>query len=334
MLYTVVSDRCDYEQNDGKCYEMSCIPYHVTPESSLIYEVRIPLNADMRVGNNCIHASSMILSNPIFLDDFIRDHSLWSAILQHNGMMLSRCWYKSIITREDYETALRSAGLALQFVPRNRRTKQLCEIALRQNGMAIQYVPKQTEHLCWIALLQIPDAIEFIKQPTHEQCVYAVQKRGYLLRHIRPEFQTEQLCLDAVTQFGFTLKYVVAQTPEICKKAIDRCGFALIDVHKQTDEIVLYAIRKDPHNLQYVLQKTPEHCALALQGSGFALRYIPADMMNEICTCIVNNRVNCIYFDSMCNDLRYIEEWKRGYMYGCVATTFLIVLLWSIYAWM
>ena len=38
--------------------------------------------------------------------------------------------------------AVQQDGLALQFVPKDKRTDKICEMAVLQNKYALQYVPK------------------------------------------------------------------------------------------------------------------------------------------------------------------------------------------------
>ena len=60
--------------------------------------------------------------------------------------------------------AVNQDGYALQFVPEDKRTDEICKIAVNQNGYALEFVPtdKQTDEICLIAITQNEKAIKFI----------------------------------------------------------------------------------------------------------------------------------------------------------------------------
>ena len=53
-------------------------------------------------------------------------------------------------------------------------------------------------------------------QKRDNEILEAVQADGMLLRSIRPELQTPEICLAAVKQNDRALQYVKEQIPEIC----------------------------------------------------------------------------------------------------------------------
>ena len=64
--------------------------------------------------------------------------------------------------------------------------------------------------------------------------------------------QAPEICLAAVQQNGWVLKFVKDQTPEICMAAVQNTWWALAYVREQTPEICMAAIRKDGMALEYV----------------------------------------------------------------------------------
>ena len=71
--------------------------------------------------------------------------------------------------------------------------------------------------------------------------------------------QTEEVCMAAVKQNGFTLQYVENQTEEICLAAVNQNGLALQLVKNQTEDICLAAVKQDGWALKYVnIDKFPD----------------------------------------------------------------------------
>lgn len=105
---------------------------------------------------------------------------------------------------------------------------------------------------------------------------------GNLLQHVSPANRTAELCLAAVTQNGFALRYVIDQTPEICLAAVTRSGMALIHVIDQTPEICLAAVANKGSALYHVKTKTPELCMTAVKQDGVSIRQIP-NQTPELC---------------------------------------------------
>ena len=62
----------------------------------------------------------------------------------------------------------------------------------------------------------------------------------------------EKICLAAVEQDGYALKYIKEQTEKICLAAAKRNGRALEYVNEQTEKICLAAVEQDGYALDYV----------------------------------------------------------------------------------
>jgi hypothetical protein len=71
-------------------------------------------------------------------------------------------------------------GDALEYVPAEHRTRELCLAALKQNGYAIEYVP--------------------VKHKTHELCLAAVKKDWGAFKHVPAKYN---LCLIAAKNAGY-----------------------------------------------------------------------------------------------------------------------------------
>ena len=46
-----------------------------------------------------------------------------------------------------YRTAVRNNGAALEYVPGEFITEELCRIAVREGGYALRFVPEELKHL-------------------------------------------------------------------------------------------------------------------------------------------------------------------------------------------
>jgi hypothetical protein len=107
--------------------------------------------------------------------------------------------------------------------------------------------------------------LSFVKDPRKEICdeiineetsKLAVQKNGWALEFIKPEFQTEEICKLAVMQNGLALEFVKPefQTEEICRLAVTQNGWAIKFVKHdfQTKEILKLAFQQNPLVLVYM----------------------------------------------------------------------------------
>jgi len=125
---------------------------------------------------------------------------------------------------------------ALELVPEDFKTAELCLEAVKQNGYALQYVPENLK--------------------TTELCLEAVKKDGQSLIDVPILLQTAELCLDAVKQNGYALQYVPKslKTAELCLEAIKKNGCALQYVPEtiQTSELCLEAVKQSSHAIRYV----------------------------------------------------------------------------------
>ena len=110
--------------------------------------------------------------------------------------------------------------------------------------------------------------------PIYLQFRSEVQKDGYFLRFIKPEDQTEELCLLAVYKKPYALKYVAKQNERICLLEVSKIGGALEYVKEQTEEICKRAVQNDGFALQYVAKQNEEICLLALQQFVGAILYV------------------------------------------------------------
>ena len=79
-------------------------------------------------------------------------------------------------------------GYALEFVPKEMKTEEICKIAVAQNSYALKFVPKEMK--------------------TEEICKIAVKQEGTVLKLVPEEMKTEEICKIAVDQEVYSLKFV------------------------------------------------------------------------------------------------------------------------------
>ena len=92
------------------------------------------------------------------------------------------------ITYEEALAAVRQDGWALEHVPSNLKTTELCLEAVRQDGWALELVPSNLK--------------------TAELCLETVKLDGLALLYVPDNLVTAELCLIAVKQNGEAFAYV------------------------------------------------------------------------------------------------------------------------------
>lgn len=117
----------------------------------------------------------------------------------------------------------------------------IIEEMIKYNPDVLRYVPGQPEDLCILAL---------------ETCNKArgrLYKPESLFRYvIKPQYQTDKICLYAVSLCGSVLNKVVNQTEEICIAAVKQHGLALRFVREQTVKICAEAVKQNPKAFKYI----------------------------------------------------------------------------------
>lgn len=90
-----------------------------------------------------------------------------------------------------YEAKVMKNWKAIEFVPKEFITEEVCMIAVMQSGLALEYVPKEliTEEMCMIAINNNENAIKFIPKElqTREMCMLAVIRNKDLIKFVKEE---------------------------------------------------------------------------------------------------------------------------------------------------
>ena len=119
---------------------------------------------------------------------------------------------------------LNAAGDSLKWVPKELKTKELCEYAVSIRGAALEYVPEEpkTKELCTIAVDKIGRAFEFVpeKFKSPELCKIAVEKYGGNLEYVPENLKTFELCEIALAQGYLADELLEAFVPEEFKEEL------------------------------------------------------------------------------------------------------------------
>jgi Domain of unknown function (DUF4116) len=211
---------------------------------------------------------------------------------------------------EEYKTyelcllAVQQNGRALYYVPEEYKTPELCSSAIKQDGQALYNVPenKRTPDLYLLAVQQNGMTLEFVQEITYELCRLAIEKNGQALQFVPEKERTLELCRLAVEQNGIALRFVPKYyTHELYDLAVQQDGHALkyVPEEDRTPELCYIAIQPDGRALQYVpvKQKTPELCRLAIEQDGQALDFVPPEQRtSKLCRIAVEQNGNALYY--------------------------------------
>lgn len=130
----------------------------------------------------------------------------------------------------------------------------VCRKAISHDYKLFKYIINQTEELCLFMLTRYCNINKFTSDEKVED-----EKIENVIKQIRPEAQTQQVCEFIVKIFPKGLKFIHNQTPELC-------------------EIAIYYY---PQAIQFVLNKTFKLCKLAVQCDGRVLEHIDEKLFEE-----------------------------------------------------
>ena len=154
--------------------------------------------------------------------------------------------------QEKYNIALKAVqenGSALQYVPDNLKTTEMCMIAVKY-GLALEYVPDNLK--------------------TTEMCMIAVKQNGYALQYVPDNLKTTEMFMIAVKN-NAGLHHVPDEliTPEFYLEAVKNNAWTLLDV---PDEY-----------------KTPEMCLAAVKQDVRLIRHVPDELKDTVIKQLQNN---------------------------------------------
>lgn len=199
-----------------------------------------------------------------------------------DGMLLERV-SKRLVSEEVYRIAVIQNEKAIQYIPEESRTQDLCELAIESNGDTLQYVP--------------------IKFKTKELCKIAIENNGNALQYVPAKIKTKELCKTAINNDVKAFIYMpkTFQNRVLCNFVISKDGNLLSEVSKKhiTKDLCKTAIEQNGKALKYVPEEylTKEMCEIAVKNNGKALKFVPEEYITkEICENAVENNCEAIKF--------------------------------------
>jgi len=133
-----------------------------------------------------------------------------------------------------------------------------------------------------------------LDEKTEAVCLAAVQQSGFELKYVPNNMKTEAMCLAAVQQLATALLFVPdnMKTEAVCLAAVQGIGSVLkyVPNNMKTEAMCLAAVQKNGAALEYFPDnmKTEAMCLAAVQQNGAALKYFPDNMKTEaICLAAV-----------------------------------------------
>ena len=94
------------------------------------------------------------------------------------------------------------------------------------------------------------------------------------------KYQTPEIHLAAVKQFGLQLEFIEEQKPEIVLAALNIFGCALKFVKEQTYANILVAVKNNGLALRFAKRQKHTHCLAAVKENGYALLYVNKQTRN------------------------------------------------------
>ena len=119
--------------------------------------------------------------------------------------------------------AVKSNGIALQFIKDEYKTEQICLEAVKSNGMALQFIKDEhrTEQIYLEAVRSNGMALQFIKDEykTEQVCLEAVKSNIMAFKYVKDEYLNEQICLEAIKTDSMSLQFI--NNDQIHEKLLD-----------------------------------------------------------------------------------------------------------------
>jgi len=101
-------------------------------------------------------------------------------------------------------------GLALEHVPSNFKTYDVCKLAVFENHAAIKFVPleHQTQELCELSVSRYPANMQYILKPSEELIIRIVTETPYAIKYIAEGSITESLKYKLITMKPIIIKFL------------------------------------------------------------------------------------------------------------------------------
>jgi hypothetical protein len=168
-------------------------------------------------------------------------------------------------------------GALLKHV-RVEHTHELCLAAAKNCGQSIMFAKVVNKDIWLAAVKQYGLSIKWIPADKRDAELYteAVKERPLALEHVPENLQTYDMCMDAVSKYGFTLSYVkIPMTKDLVMAAVCNFGTALRFGHGLIDnDIIMAAVTQQGLSLMYAPFQTKEICMYAVKNNRHAIDYV------------------------------------------------------------
>lgn len=114
--------------------------------------------------------------------------------------------------------------------------------------------------------------------PANEEIyIQLVETQPLMLKDLK--FQTEKICIKAVSKFAHAIEYVKEQTEKIAHTAVVKNGLTLefVDPKLHTEDIVKSALKQNSHSFKFSKLKTYDLCLMAVKANGMNYEFVPEE---------------------------------------------------------
>lgn len=200
------------------------------------------------------------------------------------------------LTFEMAKVAVNEWGSAIQYI--HEQNIELIKIAVRREPAAFVFVQDKTTEIRKIAFTENPEITKFenfrtqilkpkyvvdvshlnnMKVQTESEIIFQINNQTYdssLLAFVKK--QTHKICLESVSKYGKTLRYVHNKTEDIVLAAIanDHTAMAYVSNKKFSEQFFIRCMKVDGRCLAFSKMRTPAIEMAAVKQNWEALQYV------------------------------------------------------------
>lgn len=130
---------------------------------------------------------------------------------------------------------------------------------------------------------ELKDLFQYMTK-TQDLCDYVINHYPELFKYVPKEYQTNELCIKAVTSHPDNLIYICDQTKELCDLSLEKSDYkTIIHVNTKflTDELYNKCAEKDGMLLQYMFWQTYEICNKAVHNNITSFKFVEDEFKTE-----------------------------------------------------
>lgn len=207
-----------------------------------------------------------------------------TVIAYFYGLIDDELLLNNKLTLEEYENAVNSDTLENYFISLGLENKLKTSTVIEIDN---KYFKVNDENL--ITTAELNSAIAFInkdknhileidKLPAIEEVyINLVKMHPLTLKDLK--FQTEDICITAVSKFAHAIEYVETQTEKVAIAAVAKNGLALeyVDPKFHNERVIKAALKENPLAFKFSHLKTYDLCLMAVRGNGINYEFIPEE---------------------------------------------------------